>query len=422
MAIASFYCIIRIRDRYNSTHNQRERRINKMKKRIGIIFMLAAMMACTSCGKESQKVSQHTGNESEITAVSQKQKLVYEDVPKALAEAKHIKEHTYKYLLMDLDFEMNQPEEVGLLQLKQNNNFDIQYKRALLNYLIGGKVKENCLKREPRQSGWEYKDGLVELVVGNEGYVYYTREGDKWIRLFNKDEYESITYRDISLNQPYEDEVLTWNGKSFRISEMLEVSKEKAIAYAEKFDTMSWVPTAVKVMQEKDGQYYFMVYYSKASKEMTYFNGYDAMFQDYMEEPYTSLEQSYTIIDSNKQLVLLTNQNGVIQYEGEKEGYDKILTLDCASKLLSDKLSKDRRYEVCDINLEYMLVRPDAEKNISQEGDAVQTGMYWLRDMKAGNHYEARPIWRYYLKDGIGTETFAFVDARTGKVEYAKVD
>lgn len=233
------------------------------------------------------------------------------------------------------------------------------------------------------------------------GSVYINKESD-----FTK--YEMV--KEIGLTTPYKNEIFKEKDKEVSLKELVHTAEKNINSYMKAYDDMYWVPIKVQVYTDKKEQYYFMFYYEKSFQNMILFYGEYRYHMENVKSPYVCVIPSYAVTDLSGNVQAINNFPGVIQETKVKKRYDKIITLDCASSKLSDKLSSYTSYRVYDVNLEYRLVQTSGKKP-----DDVS---FYRSNWVAGNTYEARPCWTFYLSNDIDNMTFAMVDCITGEVEF----
>jgi hypothetical protein len=257
------------------------------------------------------------------------------------------------------------------------------------------------------------KDGK-SFSIENNGFLFFgTEEADKWLSIPDESgEYTRIDQ--ISLDSAYEEETYQWKGTTLKLSEMTEEAQKYADGFTKEYDSMDWKPSSVNIYTNKEGEYFFEYLFTKSYKGVHLFYGDYRYSMKYMKELYVSVMQPFLVLDSSKEMMIIDNYAGIMDYVETKKNYDKILTLESAAKCLSNKLSSYKAYNVYHANLEYRLVR-------TKGGEVDDPGFYYC-DWAAGNEYEARPCWTFYLSNDLSKElnqrTFAMVDCITGEVEF----
>ncbi len=379
-----------------------------MKSKLMLLLILSMLVGCTSCAKKPDDV--YTGKSKQKPTVSSntdKDKLTFDTVENVLNEAKDINSKKYDNLFYSEKFEINQPKEIGLLEMKQVDNF-LENKNKLLQTFLG---QTKC-KTEEDKNSIQCRLGNKTLWICPFGYLGYGENIDDWISLYNKEsdftKYEMV--KEIGLTTPYKNEIFKEKDKEVSLKELVHTAEKNINSYMKAYDDMYWVPIKVQVYTDKKEQYYFMFYYEKSFQNMILFYGEYRYHMENVKSPYVCVIPSYAVTDLSGNVQAINNFPGVIQETKVKKRYDKIITLDCASSKLSDKLSSYTSYRVYDVNLEYRLVQTSGKKP-----DDVS---FYRSNWVAGNTYEARPCWTFYLSNDIDNMTFAMVDCITGEVEF----
>lgn len=381
-----------------------------MKKGKSIAIAMMMMFALSGCVKTPDNL----GQESENAEVQNKETdgLTFDTVENILKNVKNIKEYQFDNLYYNQELEVNEPKEIGQMEFKQKDDFDEEGMQILKKF-IGELNPEVKIDTNFDIPGLQYIDtkNQKSCSLGNEGFLYYaTEEGDSWGMVVNDTSDEYVFSKQVCVETPYEEENFEYNGKSVTLSEMVEAAQKHADEFTEQYDSMQWIPSSVKIYKNTVGEYFFQFQFTKSYKGMYMFYRDYRKCMDTVNEPYVCVMQPYLVMDSSKKLLVIDNYPGIIEYSETKKSYDEIITLECASQRLSEKLSSYKAYHVYDVNLEYRLVQTS--------GATVDDPTFYYSNWIAGNTYEARPCWTFYLSNDLEHMTFAMVDCITGEVEF----
>ena len=382
-----------------------------MKVKFGIVFLIASLLICIQgCAKVPDNIK---SNKNEVNLEeNEEESYKFDSIEGVINKADEVKSKQYDNLYFNMDFEINHPSEIGVLEMKQEDDF-CKNQEEMLEQFIGELNPDVELKTDFYQPGIQYNDPkcLNCLALGENGTVFWVKEDEyAWIDALNGEDNKYKKIDTIILYSEYEEQNFDWNGTTISLNDMVEAAQEQADEFTAKYDTMKWYPSCVTILQSERGEYFFQFHYTKSYNEM-YF-----LYNDYrkgiemVKENYVCVMQPIMILNSSKEVILINNYPGVIEYVKTKNVYDEIITLQYAAKQLSDKLSSYKAYNVYDVNLEYRLVQI--------AGQAVEDPSAYYSNWWDGNTYEARPCWTFYLSNDLEHMTFAMVDCVTGAIEF----
>ncbi|SET04113.1 hypothetical protein [[Clostridium] polysaccharolyticum] len=379
-----------------------------MQKKTAFIIAVGIAISLTGCVSTPENLKEQKNSSQQA---EKKDGIQLDSLKNVLDCAKDIQGQTYENLYFADNFQVNQPEQIGKIEFSQRKDFDKDGMQILKEFVkeIDPKIKVDTNLVKP---GLQYIDekGQESFSLGNDGFLYYAyEEGDSWISVKNGDTEEYELVEQVCVEYEYDNKSFQWKDKEVSLTDIVETAQKSADEFTKKYDSMSWRPSILLVYENKQGEYYFEVRFTKS------YQGADLFYEDYrkaldyVKAPYVSVMQPYMVFNSSKEMLAVDNYPGILDYNKTIEEYDNIITLQCASELLSDKLSSYKAYNVYHVNLEYRLVQTDGEK--------VEKDGYYC-NWRAGNIYETSPCWTFYLSNDMDRMTFAMVDCVTGEVEF----
>ncbi len=378
-------------------------------------FGMGLLMGCLAiCLQGCANVPDNIQSNKDVVKEEENQEevLKFDSVGNVIHTANEAKNEKYDNLYFNVEFEINQPKEIGVLEMKQEDDF-CKNQDEMLKEFIGELNPEVELETDLYEPGVVYNDPEILncLSLGENGFLFWVKEDEyEWIGVLNQeyDKYKKIDT--IILYSEYEEQSFEYNGTTFSLNDMVEAAQEQADEFTTKYDSMKWYPSSVTILQSESGEYFFKFQYTKSYNEMYFlYNDYRKIL-DTVKDEYVCVMQPIMILNSSKEPILIDNFPGVIECVDTKKVYDEIVTLQYAAQQLSDKLSSYRSYNVYDINLEYRLVQTS--------GYEVEDPSFNFSNWWDGNEYEARPCWTFYLSNDLEHMTFAMVDCETGEIEF----
>ncbi|SFR56746.1 hypothetical protein [Anaeromicropila populeti] len=384
-----------------------------MKKKFYIFLYVGILILLVSCQKVPEEVMENTNSGDKIEQGSVDTN--YDTLENIYKSYEQVKSNTYDNLNFSTDFSINMPEEIGLLTFKQTEHF-YDNNKELLNQFVKNVNTDLIMETDANayMTGMQYNDVKKNesFSICNNGFFFYEKyKYSDWINVENRDLVDYTLMDEIFMrktNQNYTTETYDWNHKTFTLSDVIQTASNYVKEMASPYDTMDWIPENIKIYQYTSGEFFFRLAFTKSYKDVHLFYNNWGNKANTMKEPYVRVYQPILVMDSSLKVFFIDNYPGIIEYVETKETYDKIITLEYATEKLSELLSSYRRYSVQWISLEYRLI---LEGGIVS-GDTINDTSV------AGNVYEARPCWTFYLNNDPNNLIFAMVDCVTGEIEF----
>jgi hypothetical protein len=374
-------------------------------KRSGIaIFILLIIVLMPGCQKAPDDVKDRV-RKSEINYTDKSDlsnKLQYDTIDNIFPTIDQVKKGSYSNLSFPSDFSINKPAEIGQMEFTVISEFDKNYKEICKDF-IGEYDKKYLAVTPPRSSpsGYLYddKNKLIHLTIGNDGlYFYYNNEVSAEY-IWNS---TNTVIKKIFLQTPYEDVSYHLKDGDMKISEVIELANSYVKDKMQKYSKdITLLPYDVIIYQKKDGNYLYNVEFNSSYKGL-YFTNLFYQPND-VKTKYTSIFLTDIIIDSKSGPSALDNPY-IFKYNKTREKYEKIVTFECATKIVEKLLSSYTKYKVQCVSLETRLI---------QKGGQDDQGACF-----AGMVYETKPCWVFYLDRKHGKEIAVIVDCETGETEF----
>lgn len=381
------------------------------RKKIILISSLALILL-TGCAEAPNNHNRKTEVTNTKEDNDKMQGIEMDSIENVLSEADNVKKLSFDNLYYAQDFEINKPEAIKKIEFKQTSDYHKEGMKIIRNFIkdLNPNIQIDTDLDKP---GMQYIDdeNRNSFAVSTNGSIYFDNEqGFAWPGVLNGGTSKFKPIEKVCIDSGYENKEYAWNNKNLTLNDIVETAQKEADEFCKKYDALKWRPQQIDVYQDDDGQYFFQVNYVKQ------FQGMDMFYEDYrkglqyVKAAYVSVMRPFMVFNSSKEVIALDNYPGIIEYNQDIKQYDKIVTLECASKLLSDKLSSYKAYNVYYVKLEYRLQKTSGEK--------VAADMMYV-NWEAGNTYETMPCWTFYMSNDLNHDmTFAMVDCITGDVEF----
>ena len=376
-----------------------------------LILSILLLLILVGCAKTPQEVKDEINKKQGFKENSEKinQDLEYDTIENIFKTINEVKATKYDNLMFSHKFDINKPEQIGVMKFHQVNNFMDHYKEVVKHF-IGDSFSEEYIKLDldSLRPGLDYDDKSHKsfFCMAYEGYFCY----------FNNHQYDMYfpvhtqtdTIEEFSLMQEYEDKSYELSDGPMKISEAVNIAQNYVEEIINRYDTFQWIPNKVIVCKDDKGTYLYDIWFVKAYKNV-YFSTTYSQNND-LEIQYMAINANNVMIASKGSPILSKNNSGIIEYEETIQDYDEIITFKCATKLLSKKLSSYRGYEVQYVSLENRLV---LKANLKKEDVILDP-----YNFDADNVYESKPCWTFYLDLTPGGGVYAMVDCITGEIEF----
>ena len=383
-----------------------------MKKNLYLYIILSTFILSTlvGCAKTPQEVKDEINKKQGFTEkiTNTNPDLEYDTIDHIFESINDVKTQSFDNLKFTHEFEINKPDEIREMKFHQINNFLDNYKEVTKHF-VGNSFNEKYLNLDLNGIPTvEYNDKgkKIYFVMRGKGYVCYI--SDIQYEFYEESQNDVTKVEEISLMQEYEDKSFELRDGNMKISEAVNLAQDYVEQTISKYDTFQWIPSNVIICKDDKGRYLYDIYFIKAYKNLylstTYSKNKD------IKTPYMAIYENNVMIAAKDSPIFFRNNSGIIECEETIQDYDKIITFECATKLLSKKLSSYKEYEVQYVSLENKLVFKGNRKDLD-----IIYGPY---NFQADNDYESKPCWTFYLDLTPGGGVYAMVDCITGEIEF----
>lgn len=307
--------------------------------------------------------------------------------------AKEVMEKPYANLRFNRKLELTEPECCGKLRFRVVKGFDQEYKTLFPKY-AGDDYDEKYISVKPNivPKGPDYENEATgeQISVGENGFFAY------------KVNVPAAAVTDtILMENGYEDSTVALADGEIRLSEAAKRAQEIADTFTDAVGDSPYRLYKANILQNEETgknilKFTFQVQYGDIGLHCMNDSLENDGFQVYYAtEIYIESKEEYHII--NQQLY----ETPVMEEE-----FDRIVTLETALKLVTDKLADYHVYDVEGIALEYQL---SSVKNRKEDRGKVT---------EPGEEYTAVPYWVIYLDITDDQEVYASVNCETGKIKF----
>ena len=373
------------------------------KKQLINIFCLFILLSLVGCAKTPQEVKDEINKidnpETKKNTVNNIE-LEYDTIKNIFKTIDKVTATNYDNLTFSHKFNINKPKQIGVMRFHQINNFLDHYKDIVKDF-VGTSFNEKYLKLDLNYIptvDYDDKDKKIIFTMRGKGYMCYI--SDIQYKYFSGAQYDVTEVEEISLMQEYKDKSYKLQDGQMKISEAVIMAQNYVEQIVSKYDTFQWIPNKVIVYKDTNGRYFYDICFCKAYKNLYFSTTYSR--HNYINMPYMAMDANNVMIASKVSPIFFRNNSGIIEYEETVQNYDKIITFECATKLLSKKLSSYKAYEVQYISLENRLI---LKSNLKDSEIIIDP-----------YNFEADNIYDLDLTPDGGV--YAMVDCITGEIEF----
>ena len=377
-----------------------------------LILSILLLLMLEGCAKTPQEVKDEINKKQGLTErpINNNQELEYDTIENIFKTIDDVKAQNFDNLEFSHAFEINKPEQIGVIKFRQINNF-LNHDIEKIKDFIGDSYNKKflILDQNPTNPSAQYDDKSKQLYCGMLNNGFYSYEQNNGYGFVNKSMNGILTkIEEFSLMQEYEDKSYKLSDGAIKISDALKIAQNYANEMSEKYGDLDLIPYKLIVYKETGGNYLYQIHFAKSYKNV-YF-AYTYSRRSSLNYPYILVSGFSVMLALKGSPVHVVNSNGIIEYIGTEQNYNKIITFAYATKLLSNKLTSYKKHEVQYVSLENRLM---LKTNTITEQTTFDTLNY-----SDDNIYETKPCWTFYLDITPDQGVYAMVDCITGEIEF----